>query len=194
VALHAVRRGSIAAGETVALMGIGGIGAFVLAAAARRGGDPLIAIDIEEQRLETARRLGATHVVNAREADPAKAVLELSDGVGADAVIEASGAASASAAAFRSTRRGGRVVLLGLHAEPQPVDLADLILREVDVVTTAAHVCDVDLPEAIETLATTPLAEVVVDRVIDLEALVPDGLEALAEGSAKGKVLVDPSG
>jgi (R,R)-butanediol dehydrogenase/meso-butanediol dehydrogenase/diacetyl reductase len=88
--------------------------------------------------------------------------------------------------------RGGRVLLVGLAHEPQTLDLADASLREVDLVTTVAHVCDEDIPEAIGLLADGRIAARLLDRVIGLDALVEDGLEALAAGRATGKILVDP--
>ncbi len=193
VALHAARRGEIAAGESVSVFGVGGIGAFIVAAAKARGARPLIAVDVKEERLETARRLGADHVVDARSGDAARTIAELTGGNGADVAVEASGVKGTAASAASAVRRGGRVVLLGLPTGPQSLDLAEITLREVTLATTVAHVCDVDLPEAIGILASTSLASAVVDRVIPLEELVEGGLVALAEGSANGKILVDPA-
>src|SRR5262249_15104996 len=69
VALHAARRGGIAAGDPAVVIGVGGIGAFLVAAAKARGAAPLIAADVRDRRLETARRLGADVVVDARSQD-----------------------------------------------------------------------------------------------------------------------------
>jgi threonine dehydrogenase-like Zn-dependent dehydrogenase len=197
VALHAVRRSGAEPGQTVALMGVGGIGAFMLAAARAQGLGPIIAIDIDAERLTTAAKLGATHLVNAgrvravRE-PPLQHLQELTDGAGVHVFMEASGAPHGPSLALDATRRGGKVLLVGLQAEPRALDLHKMVLREIDVATTVAHVCDVDLPESLEILATTPLASIVLDRVIPLEGLVPDGLLVMAEGRAKGKIVVDP--
>jgi (R,R)-butanediol dehydrogenase/meso-butanediol dehydrogenase/diacetyl reductase len=193
VALHAARRGEVAAGHSVAVLGVGGIGAFIVAAAKARGARPLIAVDVKEERLETARGLGADHVVDARSGGAARSVIELTGGDGADVVVEASGAKDAAASAGAAVRRGGRVVLVGLPTANQSLNLGELILREVTLTATVAHVCDVDLPEAIGILASTALASTVVDRVIPLDTLVEEGLAALADGSANGKILVDPT-
>jgi len=117
----------------------------------------------------------------------------LTDGQGFDVVVESSGAPHAPAAAAAAARRGGRLVLVGLQAEPRELDLTSLALREVDIATTVAHVCDVDLPEALQLLADGNLAQLVIDRRIPLSALVEEGLRPLAEGTAKGKIVVDPS-
>src|SRR5204862_3236954 len=110
------------------VIGVGGIGAFVVAAAKARGAAPVIASDIRAARLETARRLGADAVVDPRSADVVAAVRELTDGAGAPVVVEASGSDGAAALAAACARRGGRVVVLGLPTEAQRLDLAKLTL------------------------------------------------------------------
>jgi threonine dehydrogenase-like Zn-dependent dehydrogenase len=193
VALHAVRRGGVDAGEPVVVIGVGGIGAFVVAAAKARGAAPLIAADIRPARLETARQLGADAAVDVRSADLLESVRELTDGDGAALVVEATGKDGAAALAAACARRGGRVVVLGLPTKAQQLELARLTLAEIDLIASVAHVCPVDLPEAVETLATSELARIVADRVIPLEALVAEGLEPLAAGAVDGKVLVAPA-
>jgi threonine dehydrogenase-like Zn-dependent dehydrogenase len=192
VALHAVRRSGAAPGQTIAVMGAGGIGAFMIAAARARGLGPLIAIDIDEDRLVRAAGLGAAHIVDARSNSPLESVRALTNGAGADVFVEASGAPNGPALALDAVRQGGQILLVGLQAEARALDLHRLVLNEVNVATTMAHVCDIDLPEALAILATTELAATVLDRVIPLEALVSDGLLAMSEGRARGKVVVDP--
>lgn len=192
VALHAVRRSGATAGQTVALMGVGGIGAFIVAAARARGLGPIVAIDIDDDRLSRAAVLGAAVVVNARREDPLARLLALTGGAGVHVFVEASGAPNGPALALEATRRGGQVLLVGVQGEPRPLDLRDMVLREVSVATTAAHVCAVDLPESLDILSTGDLAATVLDRVIQLDALVPEGLLAMAEGRARGKIVVDP--
>lgn len=194
VALHAVRRSGLERGQACIVIGVGGIGAFIVSAAASRGASPLIAVDIDDERLETARTLGADMVIDGRDGSLARALLDATGGEGAHVVIEASGAPAAPAAALDATRRGGRMVLVGLHAGARELDLLSFAVREVDVITTLAHVCDVDLPEALELLGATQLAATVLDRVIPLEHLVEEGIRPLADRTARGKIVVDPSG
>jgi threonine dehydrogenase-like Zn-dependent dehydrogenase len=193
VALHAVRRSGVTSGQLCAVIGVGGIGAFIVAGAAARGASPLIACDIDEQRLELARRLGAHETIDVRGRDLAELLLEATGGEGAHVVIEASGAPHAPAAALAATRRGGRVLLVGLQSAPREIDLFSMTLREVQVTTTLAHVCDVDLPESLGLLAGTELAEIVLDRTVPLTSLVDQGIRPLADGTARGKILVDPA-
>ncbi len=192
VALHAVRRSGVEAGRSCVVIGTGGIGAFVVAGAAAKGASPLIALDIDDERLETARRLGADRIVNVAGRELAEVIATAADGEGPAVVIEASGAPNAPAAALAGVRRGGRVLLIGLQAAPRELDLLSITTREIDLVTTLAHVCNIDLPEALALLETSDVADVVIDRVIDLDDLVEAGIRPLAEGSAKGKIVVSP--
>lgn len=194
VALHALSRAGVAEGDAVAVIGCGGIGAFIVAGAVGRvGGGSVTAVDLDAGRLETARALGAQGVLDARGRDLSDLLLEQSNGVGFDVVIEATGAPHAPAAAIAAARRGGRVLLVGLHGEPRALDLTRMTLREVDVYTTVAHVCDSDIPAALDLLATTDIARVVRGPVIALDALVEEGLRPLSERRVTGKILVDPA-
>jgi (R,R)-butanediol dehydrogenase / meso-butanediol dehydrogenase / diacetyl reductase len=191
VALHALSRVSQGPGDAVAVIGAGGIGSFIVAGAARRGVEGrVVAIDIDDERLTTARALGAGETANATGKDLAELLLELTDGVGFDIVVEASGSPHAPAAAIAGTRRGGRVLLVGLHGAPRPIDLTRMILREVDICTTVAHVCDSDIPAALGLLAGSDVAAITAGPRIPLDALVEDGLRPLAERRAAGKILV----
>jgi threonine dehydrogenase-like Zn-dependent dehydrogenase len=192
VALHAVRRSGVQAGDSCAIVGVGGIGAFIVAGAATRGASPVIALDVDDERLETARRLGADVAVNVAGVDLAAAIQSATDGEGADVVIEASGTAHAPAAALGGARRGGRVLLVGLQSAPRELDLLAFTTREVNLLTTLAHVCDVDLPDSLALLESSDVAEIVIDRAIPLDDLVDAGIRPLAEGSAKGKIVVTP--
>jgi (R,R)-butanediol dehydrogenase/meso-butanediol dehydrogenase/diacetyl reductase len=195
VALHALSRVGQQPGEAVAVIGAGGIGSFVVAGASHRAqGGRVVALDVDPDRLAVATALGATETADASDRDLAELLLELSDGDGFDVVIEASGAPPAPAAAIAGARRGGRVLRVGLHGGPRPLDLTRMILREVDVFTTVAHVCDSDLPAALDLLATTEIASIAAGPRIPLSALVEEGLRPLAERRAFGKPLVSPTG
>ena len=209
VALHAARRGKVGPGRACVVIGAGGIGAFIVAAAAALGARPLVAVDVAANRLETAAALGATHTVlagsgptgtglatagNVRSGDPVQAVLAAVGEDGAHVVIEASGAPASPAAALGMVRRGGDVVIVGLQAHPFGIDLFSVATREVDLHGTLAHVCGEDLSEAVSVLAGTPLAATVLGDVISLGDLVDGGLRPLAERKAHGKIVVDLEG
>jgi (R,R)-butanediol dehydrogenase / meso-butanediol dehydrogenase / diacetyl reductase len=193
VAIHAVKRSGVRQGESCAVVGIGGIGAFITAATAELGVD-VIAVDIDEVRLETARRLGAGRSVNAIGRDLAEAIRGSAEDEGPHVVIEASGVAHGPAAALAAVRRGGRVLLVGLQSAPRELDLLSLTLREIELTSTLAHVLADDLSDALELLVSTAVFDEVVEKVIALDDLVEEGLRPLAEGRARGKVIVDVRG
>jgi (R,R)-butanediol dehydrogenase/meso-butanediol dehydrogenase/diacetyl reductase len=190
VGIHAARRSAPRPGDSVVLLGAGAIGSFICAAL--RGHDgPVIAFDIDDRRLDVASALGATrtHLI-----DRETTAGDLRDllPAGADVVFETSGATGAAERAFALAARGGTVVLVGLNPAPQPLSLADMVLREISIRTTVAHVCDQDLPEALHLLASRPLSRILLDRVVGLADVVPAGFEPLVAGTATGKILVNP--
>ena len=199
VAMHAARRGRVGPGRSCAVIGTGGIGAFIVAAAAALGASPLIAVNIADGRLATAAALGATRTVNAGRDDAADVVRTATGEQGPHVVIEASGAPGSPAAALAMVRRGGDVVIVGLQPHPAGLDLFSVSTREVDVHGTLAHVCGEDLAEAVAVLASpvvasTPLAAAVLGDIISLDDLVEAGLRPLAERKAHGKIVVDVEG
>jgi threonine dehydrogenase-like Zn-dependent dehydrogenase len=191
VAIHALDRGGVGPGQTVAVLGVGGIGAFIVGAASTRGLERLIAVDVDPSKLALGAALGADETIDARSEDVAAAIKEATGGVGADVVLEASGVAVNPSVAIHATRRGGRAVIVGLQAKPPEVDLFDAALREVELTTTVAHICDSNLPESLAVLAQTDLAAQVLDRVVDIERVVDDALVPLVEGRAGGKIVVE---
>src|SRR5690625_1531958 len=110
----AINTGEVERGESVAVIGCGGVGTASVAGAALAGATRIIAVDLDDAKLETARRFGATHTVNSREQDPVEAIREITDGFGADVVIDAVGIKDTFAQAFRARDLAGRVVLVGV--------------------------------------------------------------------------------
>lgn len=190
VALHGLRRSRVTKDSVVVVIGVGGIGGFLVAGAVARGSSTIIAVDIDEDRLEEARGLGATHTVNAERDDVVARIKEFTGGLGAHCVIEATGSSKNPQLALSVVRRGGDVLILGLHKGIREIDLLGLTVQEIDLHGTLAHVCGEDIPEALEILARTDLANQVVERVIDLEDLMTDGIAPLVERRAKGKIVV----
>lgn len=190
VGLHAVARSGVRPGDRVVLLGAGAIGSFILAGLAGHDG-PVVALDVDGERLEVARTLGATEAHVIAPDTSAKDLRELVSG-DVDVVIESSGVPGAAARALGLAARGGTAVLVGLTKAPQALDLADVVLREVDVRTTVAHVCDTDLPAALALLGRRPLSGVLVEATVALEDVVHDGFDRLASGAARGKLVVDP--
>ncbi|TQS43407.1 zinc-dependent alcohol dehydrogenase [Cryptosporangium phraense] len=190
VGLHGVSRSRIRSGDLVVVNGAGAIGSFLIAGAVAAGAAAVLAVDVDPDRLATAVQLGATHTAHADDADDA--VRELSGGDLADVTIEASGVATGMATVQSLTRRGGTVLLVGLPKKPVTFPAVDLILREIDVATTVAHVCDENLPAALDLLASRDLASLLVEKVVGLDDAIEGALAPLSRGEARGKLLVAP--
>jgi (R,R)-butanediol dehydrogenase/meso-butanediol dehydrogenase/diacetyl reductase len=191
VGLHAVSRSRIREGDVVVVHGAGAIGSFIVAGAAAAGAGAVVAVDVDPSRLEVASQLGATHTVDAGQVDPLEAVRELTGAALADVTVEASGLVDGMSRVQRLTRRGGTLLLVGLPKKEVSFNALDLILREIDVMTTVAHVCDENLPAALALLAERDLADLLVERVVPLENAVEEALVPMAQGTATGKLLVD---
>jgi S-(hydroxymethyl)glutathione dehydrogenase/alcohol dehydrogenase len=103
------------AGQPAAVIGCGGIGLSAIQGCVLVGCHPIIAVDVMESKLDFARRLGATHTVNASEQDPVEALQALT-GRGPEYVFDSVGAATTISQALRAARPGGTAVIIGLHA------------------------------------------------------------------------------
>ena len=125
----AVNTGGVTRGTTVAVIGCGGVGAAAVAGSALVGARTIVAVDIDDRKLEWARGLGATHTVNSREQDPVEAVRALTGGFGADVVIEAVGRPETYRQAFYARDLAGTVVLVGVPTPDMP--LPDIPLVDV---------------------------------------------------------------
>lgn len=108
--------GAVARGESVAVIGCGGVGTAAVAGAKLGGATTIIAVDIDEEKLARAREHGATHTVNSKQKDAVEAIRELTGGFGADLVIDAVGVQATFEQAFYARDLAGRVVLVGVPA------------------------------------------------------------------------------
>ncbi|MFG2137424.1 S-(hydroxymethyl)mycothiol dehydrogenase [Streptomyces sp. NPDC048650] len=124
----AINTGGVGRGDSVAVIGCGGVGDAAVMGARLAGAARIIAVDIDDRKLDTARTMGATHTVNSRSTDPVEAVRELTGGFGADVVIEAVGHPETYKQAFYARDLAGTVVLVGV---PTPEMTLELPLLDV---------------------------------------------------------------
>jgi S-(hydroxymethyl)glutathione dehydrogenase/alcohol dehydrogenase len=119
-------------GSSVAVVGVGGVGLSVVQGAVLAAAHPIIAIDVVERKLEMAQRLGATHLVNAREKDPVEAVLALTEG-GADYAFEVIGKPEAISQAFDMVHAGGEAIMVGVspYGSKTSIDTNGLLAEKV---------------------------------------------------------------
>jgi len=124
----AVNTGNVTRGDTVAVIGCGGVGNSAIAGAALAGARKVIAVDIDPRKLEWAKKFGATHTVNSAETDPVEAIRELTEGNGADVVVEAVGRPETYRQAFFARDLAGTLVQVGV---PNPTMTIELPLIEL---------------------------------------------------------------
>ncbi|MGW8951265.1 S-(hydroxymethyl)mycothiol dehydrogenase [Streptomyces sp. NPDC055709] len=119
----AVNTGDVGRGDSVAVIGCGGVGDGAIVGARLAGAARIIAVDVDDRKLETARTMGATHTVNSRSTDPVEAIRELTGGFGADVVIEAVGRPETYEQAFYARDLAGTVVLVGVPTPDMKLEL-----------------------------------------------------------------------
>ncbi|WP_406067969.1 S-(hydroxymethyl)mycothiol dehydrogenase [Streptomyces sp. NBC_01020] len=119
----AINTGQVGRGDSVAVIGCGGVGDAAVVGARLAGAAKIIAVDIDDKKLATAQRMGATHTVNSRTSDPVEAIRELTGGFGADVVIEAVGRPETYKQAFYARDLAGTVVLVGVPTPEMQLEL-----------------------------------------------------------------------
>ncbi|MER0479833.1 S-(hydroxymethyl)mycothiol dehydrogenase [Streptomyces sp. Edi2] len=119
----AINTGGVGRGDSVAVIGCGGVGDAAVVGARLAGAVTIVAVDIDDRKLETARSMGATHTVNSRTADPVEAIRELTGGFGADVVIDAVGRPETYRQAFYARDLAGTVVLVGVPTPDMTLEL-----------------------------------------------------------------------
>src|SRR6476659_8418494 len=119
----AVNTGNVSRGDSVAVIGCGGVGNAAIAGARLAGASPIIAIDRDPKKLQMATELGATHTIDASKVDAVKAVQELTDGFGADVVVDAVGRPETWKQAFHARDLAGTVVLVGVPTPDMTLEM-----------------------------------------------------------------------
>jgi (R,R)-butanediol dehydrogenase/meso-butanediol dehydrogenase/diacetyl reductase len=178
IAVHALRRGAPAAGESVLVIGAGGIGAFLIYALIAHGAR-VFAADVSPERLGIARRFGAQ---------------TSGDGFLPTLVYEVTGTDAGLSRAIESVEPGGRIVSVGIAKHPIAIDARRVTVKELELIGTNALIGREDVPEAARLLSLDQQVWTdVAPLAIPLERLVPDGILPMVEGRAtRIKTIVDP--
>lgn len=185
----ALNTGNVGRGDSVAVIGCGGVGNAAVAGARLAGASRIIAVDLDDRKLEWARGLGATHTVNGGTQDVVKAIQELTGGNGADVVIEAVGRPETYKQAFYARDLAGTVVLVGVPTPEMQLELPllDVFGRGGALKSSWYGDC---LPERDFPL----LIDLYLQGRLDLDAFVSerialDGVEAALARMERGEVL-----
>ena len=156
---HILQRGQVQPGESVAILGAGKLGLAVLDVLCHSANPALtIVTDLQPFRLETARKLGADYAIHVAQEDPLERVLEITQGVGVDCVIEAvghyhtvEGQEAPLAQAVKMIRTGGRIVTAGLGEQLSAVHFKTLVLKEAQII--ASRVTLGEFPRALRLMS-----------------------------------------
>ena len=130
IGTHAANRAPITNDDTVVVIGAGTIGLFILQAARLRGATRVIAVDINEFRLDIAKKLGADKLINPLKLDLSEVILQETENKGANVTLEAVGYAKTFADAVSITRMGGYIVAVGNLEKKAEFDLQQLVAKE----------------------------------------------------------------
>jgi Zn-dependent alcohol dehydrogenase len=207
-----LRAAEVRPGQSVAVWGVGGVGLNAVAAARMAGAAPIIAVDVDDEKLALATRFGATHLVNASRQDPAAAVRELTPGppgahgfrgspiAGVDVAFDVVARPQTFAQAFEATRNGrnavsggGTVVVVGVPQENFELPAVSLLMNERRVVGTIGGTAlpEEDIPRFLGWYR---------DGDLDLDALVTsrvaleeinEATRALDDGKVLGRTIIE---
>ena len=194
IAVHNVRRAGDVDGQLVVVLGVGGIGAF-LVAALKAAGATVIAADLSAERLAIAGGLDADELV--RTGGDAGDVDLLRAAVGdreLRVVFEVSGTSGGLATSLALAPAGTRIVAVGIQRRPVELDLGALTIGERSIIGTNALVREIDFPRAVELIASRPGGwSSIAPEVLPLSGLVDGALRPMSEGRSPAiKTLIDP--
>jgi len=192
-AYGAARNGAdLRAGESVAIVATGGVGSNLIQVARAFGATPIVAIDVRPEKLEIARRLGASHVVDASREDVAARVREITGGRGVDVVFEALGRPETFVQALNVVRDGGRAVMVGIAPAgvTAPVEITRIVRRGIRIIGSYGARTRIDLPAVLRLVAQGYLdADRAVTRRYALDE-VDTAYQALNRGEIVGRAIV----
>jgi len=191
--VHGQRLLNIAPGDTLALIGTGPIGLLHLQMALNSGVSTVIAVDISDTRLEVAKKLGAQHIINAKNSDPVDTIMSLTNGMGTDVSIEATGTVPGWQSALKAARKGGKVLWFG---GLKPEDKLDLAVHHIHynetTIFNSHHSTPLDVSIAFQLLTTGKVnGKDLISAVMPLEQ-VEDALLKMEAGEVV-KVAIKPN-
>lgn len=194
-AYGAVRHGAdLRGGERVAVVAAGGVGLNVVQIAHAFGASQIIAIDVRDDKLEIARRVGATDIVNARTTNATEFVREITDGHGVDVAFEVLGRPETFTQALEIIGDGGRMVAVGIAPgkTSAPVEITRLVRRGLRIIGSYGARTRADMPEIIRLAARGSFRpETIVTKrfpLVEADA----AYQALARGEIVGRAIVVP--
>jgi S-(hydroxymethyl)glutathione dehydrogenase/alcohol dehydrogenase len=191
-AYGACKNAQLKPAETIAVFGTGGVGTNVVQIAHRVFRTNVIAIDLNDEKLEYAKNIGAVGTINPSKEEPTKALLDLTDGKGVDAAIEVIGIKDTISAAIKSVRSGGRAVLVGLSSKGSEAsfEINSVVRRGVKIIGSYGAKPRIEMPEIIS-LASKGIINVdeAVSTRYKLEEI-NSAFEKLEQGDIIGRAII----
>jgi len=189
VGFHAAARGRVSSQDRVAVIGCGIVGMGAIASAVNRGAE-VIAIDIDDSKMDIAKKIGVAHTINTSREDLHEALMRITDGDGPDVIIEAVGNAMTYRAAVDEVAYTGRVVCIGYAKSAVEFNTGIFVRKEIEIL--GSRNCTDEFPEVIAYLEAGKFpVEDVISKTVSLD----DAGAALADwaANAKGitKIMVD---
>jgi (R,R)-butanediol dehydrogenase/meso-butanediol dehydrogenase/diacetyl reductase len=193
VMVRAVRKGRVAPGDVVTVVGAGAIGLFGIAMARVAGASKIIAITHGGHRAEVARLMGASHIINSRDEGWREGFMDLTDGHGSDVVIDCGGTAPAIRLAVELASRHGRIVLATVLNDDVPLNALDIMYNEKEIIGTVGHQHDREFKWAVQYMADGRVdpKPMITSRVY-IEDAVEEGFELAIADRNQIKILVTP--
>ena len=190
VAVHMTRRAGVQLGDTVLVLGGGPIGFLVASVATAAGAGRVLVSEVSPARLELCRRAGL-ETIDARSADPVEVIRGITNGEGADVVVEAVGHPATVAQMVPAARVHGTILVGGIGGTP-PVDLAQVVFKELTLVGSRVYESR-DMATAVALLGSGDLeVDGLVTRTVPLARAVAEGFERLRDSRDEMKVLLAP--
>lgn len=188
VAFQAVLNSSQKLGDQVLVYGTGPIGQLTVMCAKMAGATTIIAVDISEERLQMAKNVGATHVLNGKDTDVFERIMQISDG-GVDVAYECSGAQIGFTNSLKAVVKGGEVMVVAAYSSELSFDVNMALVSEKKVSTSIGY--RNVYPQVIRAIATKQLdVKKLVTKEIELEDIVKEGFETLHSSPKHSKILI----
>jgi len=188
-AYGAVKNSNLKPNENVVIVGTGGLGLMAIQLAKAVTGAKIIAIDLDDQKLDVAKKNGADIAINSKKEDPVKAIMELTDKLGADAVIDFVNASKTVETDMQFLRRRARLVLAGLFGGELKLSLVSMPTRAYRLIGSYTGTLS-DLIELVS-LAKRGVIKTVVSHRFKLEQAT-EALRMLTEGKIIGRGVINP--
>lgn len=189
VAVYAVLQSGLKIGETVLVSGAGPIGLLCVQAALAAGATTVIVTDIADKRLEKAKAIGATHIINAKEEGIPQKIKSITE-LGVDVFLDCAGVQASYTTGIDSLKNGGTAVLVALFGKPVNTNALDQVLREITIKGIIAY--RNIFPQVIALIDSGRMpVEKLVTRKIRLDNIVSEGFEALVNDPTEVKILID---